>query len=249
MKKDIRIGQFLGCVAMALLLNSAARADSFQTITSLSGNTQTINWGTMAGETITSNPPTATGTTAFTSGNSTLVTIGDPGGPGTYWYEESFTWQSGGGSPNFPANQVLIGPYNPMISQQNGDLTLTFGSDIAAFGALIQDFNYSSTFDVFVSIDGGSTLGVNEFEFNSSGNPVFIGLQDLNGAGISSLAISIPNSSGGGTAGSPGYFAMGTATVIQNGTIFTTTPEPGSLLLMAGGLAALAWTVRKRVRA
>jgi hypothetical protein len=203
----------------------------------------------MAGETITSNPPTATGSTAYSSGTLNPVTITDPGGPGSYWYEESFTWQSGGGSPNFPADQVLIGPYNPTLAEQNDALTLSFGTHIEAFGALIQDFSYSSPFDVFVSINGGTTLGVNEFEYTSSGNPVFIGVQDLTGSNISSLAISIPNSSDGGTAGDPGYFALGQATIIQNGTIVTTTPEPGSLLLMAGGLAAIAWTVRKRARA
>jgi len=242
MKKGTSWWQLVGCISLILLVTSVAQADSFQYISSVSGGTvSTANWNTIGGNSYSlTQPPTAfaSGSTTQASNGNTIA-ITDTNGVTLTWYEQGNNWQGGGGANNFSSGELLIGTYNPTSAEEPGlTLTLTFTQDIQEFLVDVQD-NQALTFDASISVNGGqASYSVP----TSSGNPVALGVYDQTGADISSVTISVP------TGGSPGWFALGTADLVGSVTN-SAVPEPGSLLLMAGGIAALAWKARKRSRA
>jgi len=79
------------------------------------------------------------------------------------------------------------------------------------------------------------------FSLNSNvkGDPLFIGLKDLNGNNIAGIAFDMINS------GSNHDFASGTLSMLNNSSV----PEPNFTLLLGGAMAGLAFFVQRRKRA
>jgi hypothetical protein len=260
MTKGRKAWQFLGCSVLILLLAAAAQAGTLNVTTTPFTGTDSVGWGSTVGCLSASCVPPAGVGYSFTSGALNGVTVSfsttdiapltsNDGEGGVYEAGGggSFEWQIGS---IFTSGTFLLGTDLNTSDQPNNPLedtmTLTFSEGVSAVGVYIQDFDQTDSFSATVGTtsDGGYTSPSESSGAN--GGAFFIGIYDESGnPDIFNISFSTTQSASGGT---PGYFVIGAAQ-LEGNTTGTTTPEPGTILLMAGGLAALAWKARKRVRA
>ena len=115
----------------------------------------------------------------------------------------------------------------------SGPLMLTFLPQFGG-GAYLQsagDLQFTARLKAF---NGNTLLGSNTVTSDTLGNPLFFGVLDTTQE-ITGLEFSMTNCNSTGGVCDPTDFAIGTLT-IYNGT-----PEPSTMLLTLGGLAALAF--------
>lgn len=242
--------QILGCISLILLATSVSQASSIIAVTTPFTGTDSINWGSV-GDQGASVPNSTLPGGSFTTGGGNAIAIDfsanidglivSAGGTG------QDTWQ-GGYNPSgtlLLSTNVDVQDYpSPVIPDT---LTLTFTNPISEIGVYLQVDDYTDAFTGTISTtsDGGGSSSV--LSSGGTGTQVFLGLQDTNGSFITSVTFSATQSIPGGT---PDWFVLGPAQLeSSNGTITGQVPEPGSILLMAGGIAVLAWKARKRARA
>ena len=125
-------------------------------------------------------------------------------------------------------------------------LTLTFTTPISAFGTYIQDQSYTTQFNATLTTNNGGSAN---FTSDANGDPMYIGIQDTTAGGtFSSVTIDVPS---GATGVEIHYFAIGQADLVNgpgpSGP--SGVPEPGSIMLVASGIAGLVWKARKHIRA
>lgn len=245
MKNNRGMWQVLSGIALILLVTSVAQADSFSQIGSLTGTITSANWSTVTTPSLSiitgSDSVTfANNSTTSTTGGNTIQ-ISNSNGNNLIFYNQGSSWLG-----NFSPGELLIATDNPAGADT---LTLSFtGTDISEFGVDIQDYGYSS-FEAFITVNG-SAPSATFSEVSAAGNVGFLGVEGANGSDISSVTISIPSSGCSPCGISPNYFALGTAQIVQ-GPLGGggSTPEPASLMLVATGIGAIAWKLRKRARA
>ncbi|HEX3746583.1 MAG TPA: hypothetical protein VHW09_21750 [Bryobacteraceae bacterium] len=252
MKKFGKTWQYLGCGAAIMLSAAIAQAGTIVvTTTPFSGN-DSVSWGTQ--DYLDPGASPTRSSFAFASGaNTVTVSFSNPANPmqgdgivGVAGGSGAFGWTIGA---IFTSGTSLLGTNNNTSSNPNnvvGDtMTLTFATPVSEFGTYIQNFDQTDPFTVTISANG-SPVSPSESS-GANGNAFFIGVMDQSGtASINSITLTTTQSVTGGT---PDYFVIGTSQFNNgNGTV-TSTPEPASVLFMAGGVALIGWKARKRARA
>jgi hypothetical protein len=264
MRKSSRIVQSVTAIALLMLGASIAQADTFAYYNSAGAfvPNDIATWNNING--VAATPPTGenlipSGTdTTITSpiaplftANSVVITTSpgnNPPYPQLIQNCNSCGWTSGSMPPQ-PAWLVTT-----HSAGGNDQLILTFATAISAFGAYIQDQSYTTQFNAQLTTNNGASA---TFASLNNGNAMYIGVQDTS-AGPSNTFTVVTLTVPSGAAGVDiGYFAIGPADLIDGpvgpsgpGTgTNSTTPEPASFLLVAGGMAFLGWKARKRSRA
>jgi hypothetical protein len=246
--------QIFGAAGLLLLAASVAQADTITAISSLVGN-DSGSWSNLlpAPSALFPAPGSAVPNGSTAASAADIVTVSFAQGatyPGAV-YLAGTSWN---GPPNgFPAGTVVLGShFNGNILPGSDALTLTFTTPVSAFGLYVQDVAYDVTYTATISatFTGGCTgtcTFSNSVPSDGTGDAEFIGLSDATGFNISSVTIDVPTT---GAFGAPQYFGVGPFTLTdplgpgpRNGV-----PEPASLMLMASGLAAVAWKLRRRSR-
>jgi len=172
-----------------------------------------------------SNPFTATST-----GGITVTGSFAGSGGGQQIVQQGSSW---GG--NFSLNDYVL------WTNHNGPLTLAFNQGVSLAGAQIQA-DYFGAFEAQIqAFDGTTLLGTftenGNSNSNGDGSAIFMGIQDLSGAQITSITLSLLNAST-----DPNDF--GIDTLYLNGTS-SVTPEPTSNLMFATGLLGIALITRR----
>jgi hypothetical protein len=120
-----------------------------------------------------------------------------------------------------------------------GPITLSLGTSILGAGLYIQGDTTSAYTAAIQAFSGSTSLGAFSVTSDSDGDPVFLGLKDTS-AVISQIQFSLTSCAG---CSNLGDFAVDTLLMTD---VTSTTPEPSSVLLFGGGMAGLAWTLRRR---
>ncbi|HUB79933.1 MAG TPA: PEP-CTERM sorting domain-containing protein [Bryobacteraceae bacterium] len=262
MTKGGKTRRFLGCSWFILLLPAIAQAGTLNVTLNPFPGTDSFAWGTSVGYLGTPAPlPDNLGYTFESLGSTNSATVSfsstDLPDPLTITDGEGAIFEAGsGGTFNWPVGSVftsgsfLLGTnLNSSLepdSAQQDTMTLTLSQPVSAFGIFIQDFDTADSFSATIGTtsDGGASFTQSS---GSDGSAFFIGLYDVNGdADISDIELTTTQAANNGT---PGYFVIGAAQFNQGNETVSSVPEPGTILLAAGGLAALGWKARKRVRA
>jgi len=255
MKKDRKIWQFLSCTTLILLATSIAQASIVSVGPTLSTTANdSADWSTFPVPT----PPggsdlgSCIGTiscgpltfTSLTTPHNTLTLSFTDGQDGQVWVQQTIP-----GAPQFNGHftdgQYLVNTLDSLAPATADSFTIQFGSGVSAFGVYVEEFDFSNPFTATVSTaDGG---GGSYTSPSGSNNVEWVGIADSGGiASINSVTITT-------TGTQSGYFLVGTA-YFQSGNTTTTgpppsVPEPASMFMVAGGIAALVWKARKRARA
>jgi hypothetical protein len=222
-----RIVMAAALLTLCFGLASVAKADTVVGITTRIGN-DTADWGQFGGDGSSIGSPFSASTLGGIGITGTLATCcGRENLQGTDWAGnfttgDNLLWTAGNGG--------------------GGPLTLAFSQGVSSAGAQIQaDFFGAFTAQVCDNF-GDCFSEAGNSTSNGDGSAIFIGLQDLSGAGITSLTFSVTS-----CALSCTDFAINTLSV-TSGQV-QQTPEPASLLLLGSGLLGLAGTIRKRMKA
>jgi len=154
------------------------------------------------------------------------------------------SWTTSGSGIN--ANDALIWAFDASSSTGTAPVTFTFGTSLFGAGAWIQA-DTSGSYTVQLQLfNGASSLGTSTTTSDASGDPVFLGGYDSVTADVTKVVFSLTSCAGcNGGLGDLGDFAMDTLQVKGSSGVGSV-PEPGSFLLVGGGLAAVAWRARKR---
>jgi PEP-CTERM motif len=150
---------------------------------------------------------------------------------------------------NFSPGQELLASYRMGTNKGDGAITLTFSQPVEGAGFQIQP-NLFGSFDAKVEAFNGSTpLGTfldpwGESNQKEDGSAIFLGLQDLNGADITSLEILADKCQYGDCLG----FAINNVLLETGPGSHPSVPEPSSLFLLGTGLSASALLFRKLSR-
>ncbi|HUI40988.1 MAG TPA: PEP-CTERM sorting domain-containing protein [Terriglobia bacterium] len=239
----------LTMVAAAMVLGlgaSAAKADSINFVRARMsfGYDDFQPWNALG----VNNFNVTNGSTATSAGGLVTTTIDfGLGGPGSTLLEcpgSSCTWNG-----NFSPQSSLLASFNENTLKGEGAITLDFSQGVSGVGFQIQG-NYYGTFDAEIeAFNGANPLGTfYAFDGNSNGNndnsAIFLGLQDLSGANITSIQVLAYDCSGNG-GGDCNGFAINR---LLFETSSPTTPEPASLLLLGSGLGAVGFLRRKLFR-
>jgi hypothetical protein len=205
------------------------------------GETGFYNWSQLGvDQTVVSNNftasaslgPTVTGSFA-TSPNDGLVAVVCPPVSG------SCSWTPSG--TGFSANDSLLWAFdNSGGGSGTGSITLSFGSPVVGAGAWVEADTLGSYTARIEAFNGSTSLGFFTATSNSSGDPVFLGvLQSPAVFNITKIVFSLTSCAGcNGGAGDLGDFAI-------DSLLINDTPEPGTMFLLAAGLAGIAWKARK----
>jgi len=246
MTESKRTLQILGCVALVLIVASVAQAGTITQVTTPFTGSDSFNWSVIGGPgaSVTSSGSTFYESTSLT--DTVAVTFSD--GANGIVYQDNGDYTGG-----YPVISYLLSTDDVLSSHnspQTDTLTLHFSTSISEFGVYLQSYDYNDPFNGTITTNSGATFTVDQTT-GGAGNQIFLGVQSTS-SDISSITFSMTQTAAGGT---PDYFVIGPAQFDStgSGTPITTptsaTPEPSTMVMMAGGLAALAWKARKRVRA
>jgi hypothetical protein len=223
--------QILSGFGLILLATAVAQASIIGTGTPFTGN-DSANWqnyGTVLGASV------VNGSTLVALDNTLTFDFSDLDA-GQIWLENGL---SGGTNfdGGFSSGEYLVSTLDSAAPSTPDTLKITLSSPVSEFGLYVEEFDFSNNFSATRSTDGGS---VSYTSPTVKGEPVFVGLVSTS-ADITSITLS--------TAGpEAGDFLIGTA-YFQDGSATVATPEPASLMLVVGAIAAMVWKARKRVRA
>lgn len=175
-------------------------------------------------------PTTGNPSAALSTGQVAVVC---PSAPSCSWFT-SGTGINAGDSTIWTDNpSAFPGPDNP--------LTLALSDPVYGAGAWLQADEtsplgvFTATITAYNSANAVLGIGAYSFDSDANGDPVFLGLLDTNQE-ISSVVFNVTSVPPNG----------GTDFVLD--TLMLTTPEPGSLALLAVGLGGLWWKFRRLVR-
>jgi hypothetical protein len=184
------------------------------------------------------------GSSLVTSGNTVTFTSGfSDGDSGQTWIDNGL---SGGTSFNggFTNGEYLVSTTDNQAPSTPDTLTLTLTNAVSEFGLYVEEFDYQNNFTATISTDGGS---VSYTSPTSTGDPVFVGLVSTS-ANITSITLSTGGPEAGYFLIGEAYFQDGNGTQTPPNNPPSGTPEPASMMMVGGGIAALAWKARRRVR-
>jgi hypothetical protein len=268
----------VGVVAFSLVATLVANADTIAPVSSSSGfsSFDIANWQqTHLGYYQPGTPPAVNGYFVEPSGdhapaasNTLTLTFGNGTTTPGQVLQEGVINGWAGGSGIFDPLEFLVSTNNTNYDNTDS-LKISFNSKIQGFGVEMQDQNLSKQFTATMTAydQGGNVLGATTLQSDSTGDPIYLGLLDSTSANIKSIVISdtsTPSSnanffligsgdvmeSGSGVTGSTGS-STATGSTGSSGPPINTgnVPEPGSVLLLAGGLGALVWKFRKSSKA
>jgi hypothetical protein len=151
------------------------------------------------------------------------------------------SWPATAGSFNSGDSLIWTGD---AFGNNNGPLTLTFGSAVNEAGLWIQA-DAAGTFTGEVTVFEGGTSSVFTLASDGSGDPIFLGGKDsTNGALITKVVLQLTQCGNGTcTATQLNDFAVDTLFLTDSG---GGAPEPATTFLIGTGLAAIAWAVRRQ---
>jgi hypothetical protein len=222
-----KISVMFACMFAVL---SFAMADNLQLVTTRPAGADMVIWSQLGSVGTTFDSPFAA------TSNDGVVITGNFAAPGQgEVIQQGVNWQG-----NFNPNDFLIWT---ATGPGDGPLILSFGKNASEAGAQIQpDFfgNFTAQIQAFGS---GGLLGTftengvsNSYGDNSA---IFVGVQDLTGANITSIEYSLASCAPDCT-----DFAINQLSLVTG--TGTRTPEPVSLLLLGTGLLALAGAAKRR---
>jgi len=214
------VRKFPAALFCCLMITFVAHADTVSGLTSRTG-TDSVGWSQLGS------------CATVVPGGFTATSVDGVGVTGTF---------SGGGSGQVRTQTTCgwAGNFAPgdvvLWTTGNGPLTLTFNQGISGGGAQI-DPNFFGGFTAQICDNFGDCFT----EAGNTGNntAIFIGLQDNTGADITSLIFSLTSCSL-----SCGNFAINELSL--NSTSVISTPEPGTLMLLASGLLGVSCLRRRR---
>jgi hypothetical protein len=152
------------------------------------------------------------------------------------------SWSASGSGMN--AGDADIWAFDNGNAIGTGPITLSFSTPLVGAGAWIEGDTGGSFTAQIQAFDGGSSLGSFALTSDGSGDPIFLGLlENPATANITSIVFSLTVCAGCNGGGDTSDFAIDSLLMADQG---GATPEPASLLLLGGGLTAMAWTLRKR---
>ena len=244
--------QILGSTAAVCLAASVAQAGTLVTNSNPFAGSDTLNFataptGTCLGQLGPCSPLTAS-----------LPSIGTPDTVSFLTgYENFVVWAAAlsTGGTNFDGNFSIP---TTLISTngQSSSIEFSFSAGISAFGVYVQDYNFGSdAFSINIQTNDAGTCGspgcsessttyYPSSGFGSSDSPLFIGVETTTGT---FTAVTITTTSNSGINND---FVLGDVSYDVGASNSTppAVPEPSTIVMMAGGLAALAWKARKLVR-
>jgi hypothetical protein len=211
----------LAVTGLAILWSTSALADVV-VLWDGTGATDTTTWGQLGSDgTVIPNGAVATSAGGNTmslrfGGPQGLTSVQCPAAPQCSWTGgftpgETLVWANDG-----PPNYSGTGPFQ-----------LNFNGSLGAAGLAVQpDAPGTFTAEAQVIFTDSSHSSIFSLNSDPGGDPLFIGLQDINGNNIAAIAFEVINSN------SNSDFASGTLSMMEGG---TTVPEPkfGFLLLAA----------------
>lgn len=262
MRESCGMWRFLSCIAMILLASSVVRADAIVPDTTPFTGTGQANWGDFPYMAPATNDLgqevgqyscplcTVAPVDSLTVGTYTLTltfnnSTAPPAGAGI----NGVVFQQG----SISSADIFNGGFNPgdyLLSSNdtNNDatdsLTISFSTPVSAFGAYVQEFDAPNG-AAFCATISTTSIGGGSYTAPCGTGVEWVGLEDASG---NSLITSVTITTTATTTGDSGYFLVDTGNFLGNGTVPTTTLEPGSFMLTAGGLGVFAWMARKRVR-
>jgi hypothetical protein len=210
-------------VAVVILAVPKASADSLSIVTTAPTGTDTVKWSQLGS-------PGASVPNPFAATSTGGIKV-------------KGTFAGSGGGEILQQGSGWLGNFNPgdyvLWNVSNGPDTLSFNQGVSMAGAAI-DPGYFDPFTAYIqAFDGTTALGYVTENGNGKGSPgsaIFLGLQDLTGANITSVQFWIPPEEN---------FAIDTL-YLNGSTNVPVIPEPSSIVLLGTGMLGLFGFVSMR---
>lgn len=220
----------IALVAALFLAATVAQADTVNGITSRMGS-DLVNWGQLQPSGCATNVSQGTGFTSTGGVGGSIAFAG--GGPGQIREQDPSNCNDWAG--NFAAGDNLLWTNSP----GQGPLTLSFNKGLSIVGAQIQT-DYFGAFTAMVCDNFGDCFSENgNSTSNGDNSAIFIGLQDLTGANLTSLTFSVTS-----CAFDCADFSINQLSLQSGG---APVPEPGAFVLLGSGLLGLGGWLRRRL--
>lgn len=219
-QSDLFVGVAVAIAALTLSAATGARADTLVGATSRAGFKDTASWPAACVQYLPSVSTTSVMGVGVTAMDATGGVDEDIQSPPGCSYD--------GWNGNFAPGAGIL------WSAGSGPMTLSFSQGLSGAGVQIQADAYGPFTATIDAYDGAALLGSFSENGNSTSNgdnsAIFIGLNDLSGANITSIVLDTSSHD----------FSINEVSL--NGAV----PEPSSLALLAGGLFGLRGLRRRR---